>query len=439
MATVSDLLIIDDDANFALSVAELARTEGFVTRTATSVTEAREAIRLGSDVLLLDIQLPDGSGLDLLADIDPALHGRVAIITGHPSVETAVRAVSGPVSDYFVKPFDPMSFVALLRESRRISRSVEVPGAEPIPGVVAASAAMREPTRLARALAATEASLLLTGETGTGKDAFARAIHAMSGRTGAFVRLNCGSMPRERLVDRLFGPRGGSGQAASAADADVFEDAVGGTLFLDEITELPLELQGALLRRIEIANERADEVDRMDVRIVAATRLDPGAALNEGRLREDLYFQIADVHIAIPPLRQRDEDVLLLARRFVDGFNRRYELEKRLSPQSARGLRRHPWPGNVRELRNAVHRAYLMAAGDELVMHMEPTRMPPPIEVGDTLAFTLGTPWVEIERRMLIKALEHCGNDKTAAARLLGISVRTVHNHLARMKQRDHS
>lgn len=438
MLVVSDLLIIDDDANFATSVAELARTEGFLPRMATSVAQAREAIRLSSDVLLLDIQLPDGSGLDLLAEIDPALHGRVAIITGHPSVETAARAVSGPVSDYFIKPFDPMSFVALLRESRRVSRSIEVPGAEPIPGVVAASAAMREPTRLARSLAATEASLLLTGETGTGKDAFARAVHAMSGRSGNFVALNCGSMPRERLVERLFGLQEQGAQSQSATGTDVFEEAAGGTLFLDEVTELPSELQGALLRRIEAANERPDDGDR-NVRVIAATRLEPGIALVEGRLREDLYFQIADVHISIPPLRQRDEDVLLLARRFVEVFNRRYDLEKRLSPQSARALRRHPWPGNVRELRNAVHRAYLLASGDELVMHLEPTRMPPPIESGDTLAFTLGTPWAEIERRMLIKALEHCGNDKTAAARLLGISVRTVHNHLARMKQREHN
>lgn len=437
MHAVSDLLIIDDDSSFATSVAELARTEGFMARTASSIAQAREAIRKASDVLLLDIQLPDGSGLDLLAEIDPALHGRVAVITGHPSVETAVRAVSGPVSDYFVKPFDPMSFVALLRESRRVSSSAEVPGAEPIPGVVAASPVMREPTRLARSLAATEASLLLSGEAGTGKDAFARAIHAMSGRSGGFVRLDCGSMPREQLIERLFGP--GNTQAQPAlAGRDVFEEAVGGTLFLDEVTELPPELQGGLLRRIEAANARSDEADRT-VRIIAATRLDPAVARAEGRLREDLYFQIADVHIPIPALRQRDEDVLLLARRFVDVFNRRYDLEKRLSPQSARALRRHPWPGNVRELRSAIHRAYLLSAGDELVMHMESTRTPPPIESGDTLAFTLGTPWAEIERRMLIKALEHCGNDKTAAARLLGISVRTVHNHLARMKHREHT
>ena len=430
MAAVSDLLIIEDDAGFAESVAGLARTEGFSPRVATTVAQAREALRLGSDVLLLDIQLPDGSGLDLLAEIDPALHRRIAVITGHPSVETAARAVSGPVSDYFIKPFDPMAFVALLRESRRVSRSV-VPGAEPIPGVVAASAAMREPTRLARSLAATEAALLLTGETGVGKDMFAQAIHAMSGRSGPFVRVECGSMPQERLVERLFGSAG----MAHQADRDLFAEAAGGTLFLDEVTELPLALQGAMLRRME----GADGLENMDVRVIAATRLDPGAALGEGRLREDLYFRIAEVHIPIPPLRQRDEDVLLLARRFVEVFNRRYDLEKRLSPQSARALRRHPWPGNVRELRTAVHRAYLLAAGDELVIHMETTRMPPPLEVGDTLAFTLGTPWAEIERRMLIKALGHCGNDKTAAARLLGISVRTVHNHLARMKQREYS
>ena len=428
---MSDILIIDDDPGFAASVAELARAEGFIPRMAVSIAEGREQLRHGSDVLLLDIHLPDGSGLDLLAEIDPGRHGRVAIVTGHPSVESAARAVSGPVSDYLVKPVDPVSFVALLRESRRVTRHADVPGAEPIPGVVAASQAMRESTRLARALAATEASILLTGEAGTGKDLFAKAIHAMSGRGGPFVRLNCGSMPHDRLVDRIFG----TGTGAQPG-RDAFEEAAGGTLFLDEIADLPRDLQGSLLRRLEIAAEAAGAGDA-PVRVVAASRQDPAHAVAEGRLREDLYYRIADVHIPIPPLRQREEDGLLLARRFVDASNLRYDLEKRLSPQSGRLLRRHAWPGNVRELRNVVHRAYLTAPGNELVLSAEAGRTPPPIEHGDTLSFSLGTPWAEIERRMLLKALAHCGNDKTAAARLLGISVRTVHNHIARMKDRD--
>ncbi|MET0329261.1 MAG: helix-turn-helix domain-containing protein, partial [Luteimonas sp.] len=150
-----------------------------------------------------------------------------------------------------------------------------------------------------------------------------------------------------------------------------------------------------------------------------------------------LYFRIADVHIPLPPLRQRDDDALLLARRTVQALNLRYDLEKRLSPKSARVLRHHLWPGNVRELQNAVLRAYMTASGNELVIALDTSRAPTPVEGGDTIAFTLGTPWAEIERRMLLKALFHCDNDKTAAARLLGISVRTVHNHLARMKDRD--
>ena len=429
---MSDILIIDDDSNFAASAAELARLEGYVPRLATTVAQAREQLRRDSDVLLLDLELPDGSGMELFPDIDPDRHGRIAIVTGHPSVETAMRAVSGPVSDYLIKPFDPKALVALLRETRRIVRIVDVPGSEPIPGVFATSAAMREPTRLARALAATDASVLLTGETGTGKDLFAHSIHAMSGRSGAFVRLDCGSTPRDRLVDRLFGVRG-------AVSGDAFDDAEGGTLFIDEIDELPMDLQGGLLQRIErhLAVDPASAAQDAPVRFVAASRLDPEAAIARGQLREDLYFRIADVHIPLPPLRQRDDDALLLARRTVQALNLRYDLEKRLSPKSARVLRHHLWPGNVRELQNAVLRAYMTASGNELVIALDTSRAPTPVEGGDTIAFTLGTPWAEIERRMLLKALFHCDNDKTAAARLLGISVRTVHNHLARMKDRD--
>ncbi|PBJ84353.1 sigma-54-dependent Fis family transcriptional regulator [Lysobacteraceae bacterium NML93-0399] len=419
--TRSDLLIIDDDSGFVASVAELARVEGYVPRLAGSVSEGRTLLRHSADLTLLDLNLPDGSGLDLLGDIDRARHGRIAIITGHPSVDTAMRVVGGPVDDYLLKPFDPVAFVSLLRDSKR-GRGIEAPRAEPLPGVIAASAAMREPIRSARSLAATEASILLTGEAGTGKDLFARALHTMSGRTGAFVRLSCGSTPRERLVERLLGPD------------DAFEDAAGGTLFLDEITDLPADLQGALLGRIERNLASGADGARLPARIVAASRLDPDAALTQGRLREDLYYRIGEIHLPLPPLRQREDDVLLLARRFVSGFNRRYDLDKRLAPQSARVLRRHGWPGNVRELHTAVHRAYLTTSGDDVSVTVEPGRVPPPLESGDTLSFTLGTPWADIERRMLLKALAHCGNDKTATARLLGISVRTVHNHLARMK-----
>ncbi|TDK28996.1 sigma-54-dependent transcriptional regulator [Luteimonas terrae] len=428
---MSDILIIDDDSSFAASAAELARLEGFAPRLATTVAQAREQLRRDSDLLLLDLELPDGSGMELFPDIDPDRHGRIVIITGHPSVETAMRAVSGPVSDYLIKPFDPKTLIALLRETRRIARMVDVPGSEPIPGVFATSAAMHEPTRLARALAATDASVLLTGETGTGKDLFARAIHAMSDRRGRFVRLECGSTPRDRLVDQLFGVPGGAG--------DAFADADGGTLFVDEIDELPLDLQGALLQRIERQLDVASASGLQDapVRIVAASRLEPESAMSRGHLREDLYYRIADVHIPLPALRQREDDALLLARRVVQALNLRYDLEKRLSPKSARVLRHHLWPGNVRELQNAVHRAYMTASGNEIVVALDTSRAPAPIEGGDTIAFTLGTPWAEIERRMLLKALAHCDNDKTAAARLLGISVRTVHNHLARMKDRD--
>lgn len=432
---ISEILIVDDDTSFAASAAELARAEGYSPRLAKSVAEGRIELDARSDLLLLDLQLPDGSGLELLPLIDPALHGRVAILTGNPSVETAARVVGGLVSDYLVKPFDPAVFISLLRESRNISRHVAIPGDEPIPGVVATSSAMREATRLARTLAATEASILLTGETGTGKALFARAIHAMSGCRGAFVTLDCGSMPAQMLADSLIGGVRHQRDDTSPDALGAIDRAVDGTLFLADISEMPFELQGYLLRLLE-NDERRGGPSRSGSapRIIASTHVDLQAALADGRLREDLYYRIADVRIPLPPLRQRGNDIVLLARRMTQAFNQRYDLDKRLSSQSIRNLLAHTWPGNVRELRNAVHRAYLLASGEEILVVTEVRRLPPPVETRNTVAFTLGTPWAEMERRMLLKALAHCDNDKTAAARLLGVSVRTVHNHLSRMR-----
>ncbi|MCD9097306.1 sigma 54-interacting transcriptional regulator [Luteimonas fraxinea] len=432
---ISEILIVDDDTSFAASAAELARAEGYSPRLARSVAEGRIELDSGSDLLLLDLKLPDGSGLELLPWIDPALHRRVAILTGNPSFETATRAVGGLVSDYLVKPFDPAVFISLLRESRNIAKHVVIPSDEPIPGVIATSAVMRESTRLARTLAATDASILLTGESGTGKALFARAIHTMSGCSGAFVTLDCGSMPAQMLADSLIGgvPHAGNQTRTDAPGA--IDRAAGGTLFLADISEMSFELQGYLLRLLEndeahVGQPRPGSAPR----IIASTRLDLQTALADGRLRDDLYYRIAEVHIPLPPLRQRGDDIVLLARRMTQAFNLRYDLDKRLSSQSIRNLLAHPWPGNFRELRNAVHRAYLLASGEEILVVTEVRRLPPPVETRNTVAFSLGTPWAEMERRMLLKALAHCDNDKTAAARLLGVSVRTVHNHLSRMR-----
>lgn len=265
-------------------------------------------------------------------------------------------------------------------------------------------------------------------------------VHQMSGSPGPFVALNCGALPPELLASQLFGHERGSFTGALSRHIGVFEQAAHGTLFLDEITEMPIEQQVYLLRVLETgAVRRLGSTDETPapVRILAATNRCPQHAVADGRLREDLYYRLSDFTIALPPLRMRDDDVILLAEHFIGLFNAGEDMRKRLSPAARRTLRHYPWPGNVRELRSATYRACVLAAGDDVVVQPGPSRQPRPLETENSIVFTVGTPWSELEQRSLLKVLAHCGNDKTAAARMLGISVRTVHNHLARMQDGD--
>ncbi len=439
---LSNIMILDDDPAFSKAAAELATMEGFQPHVARTLAQARDlSARCAMDLMLLDLHLPDGSGLDLLPDIDLTRHSRVAIVTGNPSIETAARAVAGPVTDYLIKPCEPYALISILRQSFAASqigssRSDEV--VQPIPGVITRSEAMSAATMLARRIAPTPASVFLEGETGTGKEVFARALHEMSGLRGPFVALNCGAVPSELLASQLFGHERGSFTGAVQRHIGVFEQAAGGTLFLDEITEMPLELQVYLLRALETGAVRrvgATEETSTTVRIVTASNRDPMLAISEGRLREDLYYRLADVTITLPPLRQRGDDVVLLAKYFIEQHNKRYRLDKRLASSSIGALKAHAWPGNVRELRSAVQRAYLLTSGEQLSVSGSNRRPLQAAETEDSVTFTVGTTWAEIERVSLAKVLAYCGNDKTAAARMLGVSVRTIHNHLARLPE----
>ena len=434
----SELLIIDDDQAFSTSVASLAQSEGFTPHLGRTIAQGRDLLRCCSpDLLLLDLHLPDGSGLDLLPDIDRDRPGRVAVLTGSANLQSAASLIGTTVNDYLIKPCDPDVLVTLLRACRRPDLA---PGHEPLPGVLAVSAAMREPVQLARVAAPTDATVLLAGETGTGKEMFARAIHQLSGRAGRFVALNCGAVPSELLASTLFGHERGSFTGAVQRHAGVFEQAQGGTLFLDEITEMPAELQVYLLRALETGTVQrvGGQCDvPVHARIVAATNREPHDAVAQGRLREDLYYRLADLTITLPALRQRPDDVAVLAEHFLRAFNGTYGTSHRLSSRSLRALRLHSWPGNVRELRSVLHRAVLLAQGDEVTVVFDGGRTPPALESEHMLSFAIGTPWAEMERRTLLKVLEHCNNDKSAAARLLGVSARTVHNHVARLRKTD--
>ena len=430
------ILVLDDDPSFTAAAAELAAGEGFQVHVAGTVGQARQLLtHVRMDLMLLDLYLPDGSGMDLLDQIDLSEHGRVALITGSPSVESAMRAVSAPIIDYLLKPLCPQQFSALLQKARSRAWRAAGSSAGGVDGLVGSSDALRHVLQTIRQVAPTDATVLVTGESGTGKEVVAKALHELSGRKGAFVAINCGAVPSELLASQLFGHERGSFTGAHARHLGVFEQASHGTLMLDEITEMPIALQVYLLRVLESGNvTRVGGMETIEtpVRVVAATNRDPLAAVAAGSLREDLYYRLADITVDLPPLRKRGEDVLQIAQMFVERLNQRYSRRKFLAPGCESILLRHRWPGNVRELRSAVQRAYLLEPGNEL--HVVPVHSPPAI-VGESetdIVFSVGMTLAELERQALLKTLAYYNNDKSATARALGVSVRTIHNHLAR-------
>lgn len=433
------LLVLDDDCAFARSAAEIAVQEGFKPHIAHSVRQAREHMgRARMDLMLLDLSLPDGSGMDLLEDIDLAEHGQIALVTGHPTIETAMRAVASPVVEYLVKPLQTGQLRVLMKRTHRRlwTPSADSTGHCALKGLVGRSAAMREVAETVMRVGPSEASILISGESGTGKEIIARSLHETSGRPGAFVAINCGAVPSELLASQLFGHEKGSFTGAHSRHLGVFEQASHGTLLLDEIAEMPVPLQVYLLRVLEsrsITRVGGSEDIPTSVRVIAATNRDPLAAMATGQLREDLYYRLADIPMHLPPLRARGEDVILLANMFIDRLNARYNRRKHLAAGSEAVLLRHSWPGNVRELRSAVQRAYLLDAGDALIVSPASAPGIGSREDATSIVFQVGTTLAEMERRALLKTLAHFGNDKTATARALGVSVRTIHNQLSRL------
>ncbi|WP_052101246.1 sigma-54 interaction domain-containing protein [Novilysobacter arseniciresistens] len=290
-------------------------------------------------------------------------------------------------------------------------------------------------------VATTPASVLVTGESGTGKELVAHAVHVMSGRPGRFVAVNCGAIAPDLLASHLFGHERGSFTGAAARHVGYFEQANRGTLFLDEITEMPAALQVYLLRALEtgtITRVGGTTAVEFDTRIVAATNRDPARAIDEGLLREDLFYRLADFIVELPPLRVRGDDALLLAGHFLAALNEEHGTNKRLADDAAGAIMAYDWPGNVRELRSVVQRAFILGTGD-VVDIGNPAHPALRRRAGDddaeTVVFTVGMSYAEVQQEMLRKTLEYYDNDKARAARMLGVSVRTIHNQLARERR----
>src|SRR5689334_5164021 len=352
------VLIVDDDANTREALAMLATQEGFTTAAAGSVAEARiQLVRQRPDVMLMDLKLPDGSGIELLEDLEDRASIETILITGHASVESAVEALRLGASDYLTKPVNMQRLRAVLSrvpksgelraeigalrdELRRLGRFGRLVGRSP---------AMQEVYDKIARVAPTEATVLLLGESGTGKEIVARTIHDLSRRRNQpFLAINCGAISPNLIENEMFGHERGSYTGADRQHKGYFEQANGGTLFLDEISEMPLELQVRLLRVLETGTLMRVGTSRpieTDVRIIAATNRDPRDAVRAGRLRDDLYHRLNVFPLTMAPLRERSEDIELIASYFLEEMNEACGTHKKFAPGAVARMKQHPWPG----------------------------------------------------------------------------------------------
>jgi DNA-binding NtrC family response regulator len=444
-ATLPRALIVDDDPGFLQGLAELVRREGFAVASAGSLKKAREEIAANPpDILLVDLRLPDGSGLDLLGGLDSASSPELVLITGDASVETAVDALRRGAIDYLTKPVD---FARIKMALGNVTRTLRMKGEigtlrtelrrlGRFGALIGTSPAMQTVYDLIGRVARTDASVLITGETGTGKEVVALTIHSLSRRSReAFLPVNCGAISAHLIESELFGHERGSFTGADRSHKGYFERAHRGTLFLDEITEMPLELQVRLLRVLEtdtVTRVGGNEPIKVDVRILAATSLRVEDAVSARKLREDLSYRLNVFPIALPPLRERGEDVELLAQQCLSELNAASGTAKHFTRACLERLRRHSWPGNVRELKNVIQRAFILTEEDVGVdsLPLGVTEMVPESSV----VMRVGTPIAEMERRLILATLDQCDGDKKKAAGVLKISLKTLYNRLNEYK-----
>lgn len=436
------VLLVDDDPETIGWMTEFIKAEGYTVAAVDSLRGARILLtRSRPEVIFTDLMLPDGRGIELVDEFEPNNSTEVVVITGHASVESAIDALRVGATDYLVKPVDTNRVRAILQripktehlrqeigqlrsELLRLGRFGQIHGGSP--------AMRRLYDQLAR-VAPTSASVLLIGESGTGKEMAAQTIHELSRRKRQlFLPLNCGAVSPQLVESELFGHEKGSFTGADRQHLGFFERANHGTLFLDEVTEMRPDLQVKLLRVLEtgtIMRVGTNESIVTDVRLIAATNRSPEKAVAEGRLREDLYHRLNVFPIHLPPLRERGTDIELLAEQFLAELNEQEQTNKRFSPSAITALYAHSWPGNVRELKNYVHRAFILA-DDVIDAELAPEAFLHNSH-SSVLTIRIGTPLEEVNRRVLEATLIECDNVKRKAAKMLGISLKTLYNRLA--------
>ena len=438
-----DALVVDDDTNALRALTQLVAHEGYTARGAEDLATARRSIAESMpDVVLCDLVLPDGHGIDLMDDVGGRPGTELILITGNATVDSAVEALRRGAFDYLTKPVDLARLRTLLNQLRRTSALKEEVSAlrhqlrelGRFGSLVGTSQPMEKVYDLLERVAPTHAAVLLVGESGTGKELVAETIHRLSRRAdGPFLPVNCGAVSPQLIESELFGHEKGSFTGADRQHQGFFERAQGGSLFLDEITEMSPELQVKLLRVLEdetLVRVGGSRPIPVDVRLITATNRDPEAAVQEGALRRDLYYRLKVFPIEIPPLRARAGDVRLLALHFLDRFNRDAGRELSIDPETVDVLAEYPWPGNVRELKNVIERAFILA--DDTI---DPSCLPAELRgerkpLPGALQAPLGTPLDEVIRSHTMATLEHYDGDKRRTAEVLGISLKTLYNRL---------
>ena len=428
------ILLVDDDPAVLRGVGGLLRDEGYRTETAPNAAEAHAALAKNPpDAVILDLGLPGETGLQLLQRLPRPLPAPVVVLSGGATPGEAAQALKLGATDFVEKPPSAERLLTALQnalalrdledERERLREELAQPG-----NLVGESAAMAELRKLVARAGPADSVVLIEGETGTGKERVARALHLASGRKGRFVAVNCAAIPAALLESELFGAEKGAFTGATARRPGRFEQADQGTLLLDELGELPLELQAKLLRVLEqreVERLGGSQPVKVDVRVLAATHRDLRKLVAEGKFREDLYYRLAVFPLHVPPLRERPDDLGPLARAFAAEL-RGAAVELRMAPEAERLLRAHRWPGNVRELRNFIERLHLLRDPGPLVVDEEAARLLAPAAAARSGVPSLGALSLkelcdEAERAILREALQQCQGNVAAAARLLKV------------------
>ena len=439
--------LVDDDASIRWVLERALRNGGMSPRAFEAAEPALDALRRESpDVLITDIRMPGQSGLDLLKkirDARPALP--VIVMTAHSDLGNAVSAYEGGAFEYLPKPFDIDQAVDLVRRAARVQPGAAAePVAVPkIPELLGRAPAMQQVFRAIGRLARSSVTVLITGESGTGKELVARLIHDSGARAeGPFVAVNCGAIPTELMESELFGHKRGSFTGAVADKKGLVQSAEGGTLFLDEVADLPLHMQVKLLRVVQEKTvrpigEAREEI--VDVRILSATHKNLAELVEDGRFREDLFYRINVIEMRVPALRERSEDIPEIAETILNRLGRRMGVDPaRIGEDALVTLKTYPYPGNVRELENVLERALTLCTTgvittEHVKLRVTPRASPEPTPTAIDGAGGLGEQLEDIERNAIVKALEQTRYNKTAAAKLLGMSFRALRYRIKKL------